>query len=79
MTIEQASKKPRPAWWPKRVTEADYRELIESFGGLCLSCGTLQWSDLEPDARGRECDDCGARKATGAEWALTIGALEIGS
>ena len=71
-----ATKKERPAWWPKKMSEAEYRELADSYGGLCLRCGELKWGDCEPDARRYPCEDCGKNGVYGAEEARMMGAIE---
>ena len=37
--------------------------------GICLACGNEQ-EGVEPDARGYECEHCGAMKVCGAEEIL---------
>lgn len=37
--------------------------------GLCIACGE-EATDVEPDARGYECEACGARAVYGAEELL---------
>lgn len=56
---------------------ADYSEISESCGGVCLACGEVAWGDVEPDARGYECGACGAAKVYGAEDAAMMGRIEI--
>ena len=41
--------------------------------GFCLACGEEQ-EGCEPDARGYECESCGARKVFGASEVLLMGA-----
>lgn len=43
--------------------------------GFCLACGEMAYG-VEPDARGYECECCGARKVYGAEELLIMGAFE---
>lgn len=43
--------------------------------GFCLECGEQQ-EGCEPDARGYECECCGARKVYGAEEILMMGAYK---
>lgn len=40
--------------------------------GFCLKCGNEQ-SGCEPDARGYECEACGARAVYGAEELVLMG------
>ena len=39
--------------------------------GFCLACGA-DADGCEPDARGYECDECGAHKVYGAEEVLMM-------
>ena len=41
--------------------------------GFCLACGA-EAPGVEPDARGYECEACGANKVYGAEEVLIMGA-----
>jgi hypothetical protein len=40
--------------------------------GFCLACGA-EADCVEPDARGYECESCGARKVYGAEELVMMG------
>lgn len=40
--------------------------------GFCLACGEEAYS-VEPDARGYECESCGASQVYGAEELLVMG------
>jgi len=40
--------------------------------GFCLACGEEAYG-VEPDARGYECESCGANKVYGAEELLMMG------
>lgn len=71
------AKREKPAWYPKRMTEAEYSEFSDSHGGLCLACGELAWGDCEPDARRYPCDDCGRPRVYGAEEARLMGAISV--
>ena len=73
---EKRAAKPKPAWWPKKLSEGEYRELADSNGGLCLSCGELKWGDCEPDARNYPCEECDKRRVYGAEEDRMMGAIE---
>lgn len=48
-------------------------EAIESddYMGFCLECGAEAYG-VEPDARGYECESCGAKKVYGAEELLIM-------
>jgi len=39
--------------------------------GFCLECGEQAWN-VEPDARGYECESCGAKAVHGAEDLLMM-------
>lgn len=43
--------------------------------GFCLACGE-EADGCEPDARGYECESCGAKAVYGAEEVLITGAYE---
>jgi hypothetical protein len=61
-----------------RITEAEYRRLRdEDSGGICLACGNIIDSDIEPDAEGYKCDACGKNELYGIELALLMGRIEI--
>lgn len=68
----------RPAWWPKRMSAADFRELDNENGGICIGCGELDVEQgCEPDARGYECGSCGEKRVYGAEEARMMGVIEV--
>jgi hypothetical protein len=54
-----------------RITTEQIMEAIESDDnmGFCLACGEEAYG-VEPDARGYECECCGAMKVYGAEELL---------
>lgn len=50
-------------------------ELLESGNdqaGICLACGT-EHDEVEPDAEGYECDNCGEFKVMSAEQIILTG------
>ncbi len=57
------------------ITEEQYQDLAEGYGGICLACGTTQLGDIEPDAEDYACDSCGDRKVHGIEQALMSGRI----
>jgi hypothetical protein len=70
--------RPRPEWWPKKLSAAEWRELDSEHGGICLACGELDYEQgCEPDARGYRCGECHAMKVYGAEEARMMGAIEV--
>lgn len=44
--------------------------------GICLACGNEQ-GGCEPDARGYECESCGAHKVYGAEEVVMMGGFDV--
>jgi len=60
-----------------KMTEALYRELCDSSGGVCLGCGALAFGDTEPDAEEYHCDECDENKVQGIENALISGNVVI--
>jgi len=56
-----------------KATMADVED--GTLGG-CRKCGEQQ-SGCEPDARGYECDSCGARAVYGLEELMIMGELEL--
>lgn len=77
-TTLQKPKRERPAWWPKKLSAADWADLEDSFGGICLACGELDYEQgCEPDARGYRCSECHAMKVRGAEDARMLGAIVV--
>ena len=59
------------------MTRSDYQDHADSYGGLCLACGDLPPSGIEPDAEGYECEACGEPAVCGIEQALLLGRLGI--
>jgi hypothetical protein len=55
------------------ATESD---LIDGTMGACIACGSDAWG-VEPDARGYECECCGAMKVYGLEELLIMGMIEV--
>ena len=61
-----------------RITESDYLALrAEGSGGICLHCGTLHDSDIEPNAERLECEDCGCSTVVGIQLALQLERIAI--
>lgn len=59
------------------MTEDEYLEGTESYDGVCLACGDIQYSGVEPDAEGYKCSACGAMKVMGFEQAMLCGHIQI--
>lgn len=49
------------------MSEAEYSSLCELSQGACLSCGKINESQIEPDARQYPCDYCKKPAVYGAE------------
>lgn len=64
------SKKPRPK------IKATVSDVEDGTLGACRACGE-HTSGVEPDARGYECDACGAREVYGLEELVVMGELEL--
>lgn len=56
-----------------KATEA---EVMDGTLGGCIECGYVQ-DGCEPDARGYECEGCGARTVYGLEELVMMGMLEL--
>lgn len=59
------------------MTADEYRELEDSYSGVCLSCGATRFGDTEPDAEGYHCDNCGEDTVSGAMTAMMDGYITI--
>lgn len=59
------------------MTEEEYLDLTNSYGGVCIKCGEIQEGGVEPDAQGYECPACGEPAVMGAEDALMRGFIEV--
>lgn len=62
---------------PVSMTESEYHEHARQDDGLCLACGSLETSGVEPDAEEYECCECGASAVQGLENALCDGHIAI--
>lgn len=56
------------------MSEEEYAELSEEYGGVCLACENRQYG-VEPDARNYKCELCGEPRVFGAEEALLMGKI----
>lgn len=61
----------------RKMSEDEYRELCGEYAGICLACGAIKFSGVEPDAEDYECEHCDKKKVCGIEQALMLGAIEI--
>lgn len=69
-----SQKKPEPVL---TLTEAEFATYAEDATGVCIACGELHDSPVEPDAENYECYGCGAHKVCGVEQALVAGYIEL--
>ena len=61
----------------KDITGDEYLELVDCYGGLCLSCLEFKYDGCEPDAEGYHCDECGEDNVVGIENALIMERLNF--
>lgn len=61
---------------PILVSEAEYAELSENYGGFCIECRDEAYG-VEPDARRYRCESCGAFAVFGAEELLIRGLIQF--
>jgi len=61
---------------PIRISEAEYANLSENYGGFCIACGDEAYG-VEPDARQYQCESCGARAVYGVEELLIRGVIHF--
>lgn len=55
-----------------------FEDFAEQYIGICSSCLEEDHENqYEPGARGRECPNCGLKKAMGLEEALMMGVILI--
>lgn len=59
------------------ISEEEYREHVDAYDGLCISCGEWTCGGVEPDAHGYECEACGVLSVYGCEEALLMGRLDV--
>jgi hypothetical protein len=61
---------------PIHISEAEYADLTENYGGFCIECGDQAYG-VEPDARRYRCESCGANPVYGAEELLIRGVVQF--
>ena len=59
----------------KTITEDEYNDACRNNEGWCTECE--DFTTVEPDAEGYECNVCGEYKVMGAEDAMMSGAFEL--
>ena len=55
------------------MSKTKIEELAEQSGGVCISCGAVEYDHIEPDAINYKCSECGERSVVGMECALIRG------
>ncbi len=56
----------------RTFTLEEIEDAREEYGGFCIHCGAYR-EEVEPDARGYTCDDCGEDAVYGAEELVIMG------
>ena len=60
-----------------KISEDEYFELLDCYGGYCLNCEDLVWEGCEPDARNYLCPNCNHNKLFGIEEAMVMGEVDV--
>ena len=55
------------------MSEDKVDEILSQSGGVCLSCGAVEYEPIEPDAVNYVCSECGEREVIGMETAIVGG------
>ena len=58
------------------ITESQYAEMAENYGGYCTSCGEEAYG-VEPDACKCVCESCGQPAVYGVEELLIMGLVDF--
>lgn len=61
----------------KQIKFVRYRNALENNQGWCKTCRKFTGEDIEPDAEGEDCEECGEDNVVGAENALLRMLFEI--
>lgn len=59
------------------MTTSNYEEASADNAGFCTHCDAITAEDVEPDAEGYECPECGKATVMGVENALVYEHIEI--
>lgn len=59
------------------VTKDEFAGHLESGDGLCLKCGKWSKGGVEPDAKGYECESCGAEAVSGCMRVLILNRIKF--
>ena len=60
-----------------KMSVETYHDMVSSYSGLCLQCGSEKNGDTEPDAENYSCEDCEADEVFGPENLLVSGIILI--
>lgn len=60
-----------------KLTQAEFLEHQDNHAGFCTTCDEVTAEDIEPDAEGIECPECGQETVKGIEQALIYEDIEI--
>lgn len=58
------------------MTEFLYREFQNDHAGVCVKCNAVNF-EVEPDACGYECEDCGKFAVYGIEQLMVCGKIDL--
>lgn len=53
--------------------EDKIKQIVDESGGVCILCGAVEHSHIEPDAVNYLCSECGERGVVGIEIAIVEG------
>jgi hypothetical protein len=59
------------------MTQREYQDLGNDYGGICVACGDPTEGGIEPDARRYSCDSCDKRAVYGIEELMLRGRVQI--
>lgn len=60
-----------------RMTQEEYENYSEEYAGYCTKCKDITVYEVEPDAEGYECEQCGNHSVIGMENALILDKITI--
>jgi len=59
-----------------KMEESEFRSYAENYAGFCVRCGD-EACQVEPDARGYECEGCEEKGVYGTEELLMMGYIDL--
>ena len=59
------------------LSRSEFEAACDAYDGVCIDCGEITTSGVEPDARHYECESCGHRTVYGMEEALLMALIAI--